>query len=63
MLQNMNQSLISVLKKEIRSKYGKTGVELTETYNKVIVGSNVGFKAIQVYCSDAGISFMCLMIC
>ncbi len=47
-MQEMESSLITVLKKEITNKFGKTGVNLMEEHH----GSSKGMKAIQVECSD-----------
>ena len=47
-VQEMESSLITVLKKEITNKFGKTGVDLMEEHH----GSSKGMKAVQVLCID-----------
>lgn len=46
-MQEMEPSLMTVLKTEITNKFGMTGFDLTEVHQ----GSSKGMRAIQVQCS------------
>ena len=48
-MQKVEADLITVLKKKIMNKFGRTGVDLSE----VCQGSSKGMKVIQVQCSGA----------